>query len=66
DKGWERAIFIPRGQPGYDAGTTAAAVAAASAGGTSSTNNSRTVNIINPLFQGSQQASVRALSQMEF
>ncbi|HUW14095.1 MAG TPA: hypothetical protein VM537_30510, partial [Anaerolineae bacterium] len=47
DKGWERAIFIPRGQPGYDAGTTAAAVAAASAGGTSSTNNSRTVNIIN-------------------
>lgn len=66
EAGAERAIFIPRGQPGYDAESTLAAIAAATAGAAQSYNQSRNVTLINPIFQGSQVATVRALAQMEF
>ena len=62
--GPERASFIPKGQPGYDVSTTRGAVSAAA--GSVETDNSRTVNLYGPIFQGSQRATVRALSQMEF
>jgi len=62
--GAERASFIPKGQPGYDVSTTRGAVSATA--GTMETDNSRTVNLYGPIFQGSQTATVRALSQMEF
>jgi len=79
EAGPERAIFIPQGQPGYDADLSAllaplgrpgeAANASGNAGAVAamqSYNQSRHVTLINPIFQGTQLASLRALAQMEF